>query len=78
DERVGQALVVLGWHGLFGRCGEPANDWWKGLAAVDVPQLAVAGAGDRQDPSSACRKLFEQVASSEREYLLLGREAGYA
>ncbi len=50
----------------------------EGLAAVDVPLLAVAGAGDRQDPSWACRKLFEQFASSEREYLLLGREAGYA
>ncbi len=78
DEPVGLALEVLRWHGLFGRFGEPGNDWWKGLAAVDVPLLAVAGAGDRQDPSWACRKLFEQFASSEREYLLLGREAGYA
>ncbi|MCO1703462.1 alpha/beta hydrolase, partial [Pseudomonas aeruginosa] len=78
DEPVGLALEVLCWHGLFGRFGEPGNDWWKGLAAVDVPLLAVAGAGDRQDPSWACRKLFEQFASSEREYLLLGREAGYA
>ncbi|RQB84956.1 alpha/beta fold hydrolase [Pseudomonas aeruginosa] len=78
DEPVGVALEVLRWHGLFGRFGEPGNDWWKGLAAVDVPLLAVAGAGDRQDPSWACRKLFEQFASSEREYLLLGREAGYA
>ena len=74
--RPGAGGPALAW--LFGRFGEPGNDWWKGLAAVDVPLLAVAGAGDRQDPSWACRKLFEQFASSEREYLLLGREAGYA
>ena len=61
DEPVGVALEVLRWHGLFGRFGEPGNDWWKGLAAVDVPLLAVAGAGDRQDPSWACRKLFGAV-----------------
>lgn len=77
DEPVGVALEVLRWHGLFGRFGEPGNDWWTGLAAVDVPLLAVAGAGDRQDPPWACRKLFERFASAEREYLLLGREEGF-
>ena len=36
------------------------------------------GLGTGRTRPGACHKLFEQFASSEREYLLLGREASYA
>ncbi|KAF1010891.1 MAG: hypothetical protein GAK32_01195 [Pseudomonas fluorescens] len=78
DEPIGLALEALRWHGLFGRFGEPGCDWWKGLAGVDVPVLAVTAAGDRQDPAWACRKLFEQVGSEHRQYVCLGREQGFS
>ncbi|KAF1029896.1 MAG: hypothetical protein GAK37_01569 [Pseudomonas sp.] len=77
DEPVGLALESMRWHGLFGRFGDAERDWWKGLAEVDVPLLAVSAAGDRQDPAWACRKLFEQVGSEQRQYLCLGREEGF-
>ena len=66
------------WHGLFGRFGDAERDWWKGLAEVDVPLLAVSAAGDHQDPDWACRKLFEQVGSEHRQYLCLGRQQGFS
>jgi len=77
DEPAGVMIEAMRWNGLFGRFGEGKNDWWKGLAEVDVPLLAVSAAGDRQDPDWACRKLFEQVGSEHRQYLCLGRQQGF-
>ena len=39
--------------------------------------LAVAGAGDFQDPVWACRKLFEQLGGDSKQFLRLGREEGF-
>lgn len=77
DEPIGLALESLRWNGLFGRFGEKGNDWWAGLAKVQVPLLAVAGAGDFQDPVWACRKLFEQFGGDSKQFLRLGREEGF-
>lgn len=77
DEPIGLALESMRWYGLFGRFGDAERDWWKGLADVDVPVLAVSAAGDRQDPAWACRRLFEQLGSPHGQYLCLGREHGF-
>jgi poly(3-hydroxyalkanoate) synthetase len=78
DEPIGLALESLRWYGLFGRFGDAERDWWAGLAEVRVPLLAVAAAGDRQDPPWACRKLLEQFGSAISEFLCLGKENGFA
>jgi len=78
DEPIGLALESLRWHGLFGRFGDAERDWWAGLAEVRVPLLAVAAAGDRQDPPWACRKLLEQFGSALGEFLCLSKENGFA
>ncbi|WLI05243.1 alpha/beta fold hydrolase [Pseudomonas sp. FP597] len=77
DEPAGVLIEAMRWNGLFGRFGERERDWWKGLADVDVPLLAVSAAGDQQDPDWACRKLFEQVGAEHRQYLCLGRRQGF-
>lgn len=77
DEPIGLALETLGWHGLFGRFGDKQDDWWAGLANVNVPVLAVAGAADYQDPVWACRKLFEQLGGQRKQFLRLGAEEGF-
>ena len=77
DEPIGLALESLRWHGLFGRFGDKDSDWWAGLSDVVVPVLAVAAAGDHQDPVWACRKLHDQIGSPQRTFICLSREAGY-
>jgi hypothetical protein len=39
--------------------------------------LAVSAAGDHQDPTWACRKLFDQVGSEHKQFISLGREQGF-
>lgn len=77
-EPAGVVRESLRWFGLFGRFGEGRQDWTAGLAEVAVPVLALAGAGDRADPPAACRQLLERFGSPVREYLCLGRAAGFA
>lgn len=77
DEPIGLALESMRWHGLFGRFGDAERDWWAGLAEVNLPVLAVSAAADVQDPTWACRKLFEQFASEQRQFVCLGRKQGF-
>lgn len=78
DEPIGVALESLRWHGLFGRFGDREQDWWAGLANVEVPLLAVAAVGDRQDPPWACRKLLQQCAAAPQQFLLLSKQGGFS
>lgn len=78
DEPIGLALESLRWHRLFGRFGDHDRDWWAGLASSRVPLLAVAAAGDLQDPTWACRKLFEQAAGEPRHFIELGKASGFS
>nr|WP_286946449.1 alpha/beta fold hydrolase [Pseudomonas sp. UBA6718] len=78
DEPIGLALESLRWHRLFGRFGDAERDWWAGMADVQVPLLAVSAAGDQQDPTWACRKLYEQFIAAPRHFLLLGKEQGFS
>jgi pimeloyl-ACP methyl ester carboxylesterase len=78
DESIGLALEALRWNGLFGRFGDAERDWWAGLREVTVPVLAVAAAGDHQDPIWACRKLCDQFGSPVRQFVILGRDQGFS
>jgi pimeloyl-ACP methyl ester carboxylesterase len=78
DEPVGLVLESLRWHGLFGRFGDRRSDWWEGLTDVEVPVLGVAALGDHQDPDWACRKLYDQFGSAQRQFISLGREQGFS
>ncbi|GFM75125.1 esterase [Pseudomonas cichorii] len=77
DEPIGVVLESMRWHGLFGRFGDRDSNWWAGLASVEVPVLAVAAVGDHQDPVWACKMLFDQFGSQQRQFLCLGREHGF-
>ncbi len=77
DEPMGVILESLRWHGLFRRFGDKNGDWWSGLKQVNVPTLCVTATGDHQDPEWACRELFEQFGSEDKDFLVLGRDHGF-
>nr|WP_314485084.1 alpha/beta fold hydrolase [uncultured Pseudomonas sp.] len=77
DEPIGIALEHMRWHGLFGRFGDKHGDWWAGLGQIEVPTLAVAGAGDLQSPAWACHTLFEQLGGECKQFLCLGPDNGF-
>ena len=78
DEPIGLALESMRWYGLFGRFGDAEKNWWAGLADVQVPVLAVSAVADHQDPTWACRKLFEQIGSEHKQFVCLGRKHGFS
>ena len=78
DEPVSIALEALRWNGFLGRFKDTERDWWAGLAEVQVPVLAVAATGDKLTPEWACRKLYDQLGSSQRTFVALGREHGFS
>lgn len=78
DEPMGLVLENMRWHGLFGKFGERDNHWWEGLKSVEVPVLSVAATGDHQDPVWACRMLFDQIGSGQKQFLCLGRQHGFS
>lgn len=77
DEPISLVVESLRWHGLFGRFGDAERDWWAGLAKVQVPVMAVAALGDKQDPAWACEKLLKQFGSPLSEFLCLGKLHGF-
>ncbi|MBB1519816.1 alpha/beta fold hydrolase [Aquipseudomonas guryensis] len=77
DEPIGLVRESLRWHRLFGRFGDRQRDWWAGMADVRMPLLAVSAAGDMQDPTWACRKLYEQFVSAPRAFLELAQKKGF-
>lgn len=78
DEPQGVILDGLRWHGLFGRFGSRKDNWWERLPEVNVPLLAVAGAGDDQDCPAACQALFQRFGSEKRQWLCLGVASGFS
>ncbi|PVZ13608.1 MULTISPECIES: alpha/beta fold hydrolase [unclassified Pseudomonas] len=70
DEPTGVAVELL-------RGYRKPGPWWAALADSQVPLLAVAGAGDLQDPAWACRALFEQAGGEPRLFVELSQAAGY-
>lgn len=78
DESMGVILEALRWHGLFGRFGDAQDDWWAGLAQVQLPLFVVSAQGDEQDPPWACQKLFDQFASINKTFLCLSKQQGFS
>ncbi|MBI4409835.1 MAG: alpha/beta fold hydrolase [Gemmatimonadetes bacterium] len=79
DELPGVMAQWMSWN-IDGRWrGDDGADYAARLRDVRVPFLAIAGAGDRYwAPVPACRALFELLGSADKEFLLCGRDTGFA
>lgn len=52
--------------------------WLPVLQRVQVPVLAIASAGDSVDPAEGCERFYRRYASSDRQWLLLSQQGGWA
>ena len=82
DEPMGLVIEVTRWYGLFGKFRDRHSDWWAGLADCRVAVMAVAAAGDHQDPTAECRRLFAQIGAHADQhanrFVEVGRQAGFS
>lgn len=73
DEPAAAVRDAIAWTTSARRGGE----WLAGLSGLPVPQLAMAGAGDRVDPPSGCERFARRLASTDARFELLGRAGGW-
>lgn len=76
-EPAGEMKELVDWkrEGWVDRSGA---SYREGLADLEVPFRAYAGAGDDQDPPEGCRALHEDVGSPEKSFVLLGEAEGWS
>ena len=79
DELGGVMVQWMTWQ-LEGHWrGDDGTDYEALLAALDLPMLFVAGAGDRVEaPPAAVHALFQLTGSRDRTFLLCGRDSGFS
>lgn len=78
DELAGVMIQWMNWNLAGSWQGDDGTDYDAAIAALDVPLLVIAAAADRWAPPPSCRALLDSVASRDRQWLLLGREAGFS
>lgn len=75
-EPAGEMKELIDWKARGWVDGEGVS-YRDGLAGLDVPVRAYAGAADSDDPPEGCRMLLEEVGSSETSFVLLGEDGGF-
>lgn len=79
DELPGVMAQWMHWNYRGEWRGEDGIDYVEALADVQVPVLAISGAGDSVfAPPEACRGLMEMVGTDDATYVLAGRETGFS
>lgn len=78
DEPAGVLEQWFDWnlHGHW--AGDDGADYSHQLSTLRLPLLMLAGAGDRLwAPPHACRALFDSIGSTNRSFVLCGRDSGF-
>lgn len=79
DELSGVMVQWMTWNIEGHWRGTDGTDYEALLSGLDMPALFIAGQGDRVEaPPRAVRALHDLVGSSDRTFLLCGRETGFS
>lgn len=73
DEPPAVVLDACNWVARGRRSPELAAE----LARIQAPILALSGAADRVDPAAGCRRFIEPMASTDKTFLVAGRDQGF-
>lgn len=78
-EPTGVMLEYVRWKGLGGKwTTRDGRSYHEGMKRVTAPLLAFAAANDTNDPPRGCRELFDEAASGDRRFVLLGQDQGFS
>jgi len=93
DRRQLARLVRVGLYDLPAELLDQFADWYAGegfartdglldyhahLARIAAPMLIIAGADDRLSPLEDLRQVFDAIASTDKELLIVGRDTGFS
>lgn len=77
-EPAGEVNELIDWKKAGRWADRSGVSYREGLADLDVPLRAYAGADDTTDPPEGCRRLFEAVGSGAKSFQLLSEGEGFA
>jgi predicted alpha/beta hydrolase len=78
DESPGILRQWFRWNAGGRWVGRDGFDYTGAAARVEIPALAVAGAGDLLTPPSACRRLLDDLGGSDKSFVVCGRAEGFS
>lgn len=77
-EPPGEMAELIGWKAEGRWTDSSGRSYWDGLAELELPFRAYAGAGDETDPPVGCEQLFREVGSDRKSYQLLSKDEGFS
>lgn len=79
DELEGVMVQWMTWNIEGHWIGRDGTDYQQGFGRIRCPTLVVAGTGDHFfAPPRACHGVYELVGSRQKQWLLCGRQTGFA
>ncbi len=72
-------IETIRWKQLGGCWADSKGfSYWQGLREIRMPVLSMAAAADKNDPPEGCRMIHDRLGSSDKTFVVLGRENGFA
>lgn len=57
--------------------GKDGFDYYQVMKHIEIPTLMISGARDLIAPPNGCRRLFESLGSTQKEYVLCAKTTGF-
>ncbi|MEZ4577157.1 MAG: hypothetical protein R2875_03855 [Desulfobacterales bacterium] len=51
--------------------------YWDSLEDITVPVMTYAAASDKNDPPAGCRKIHKRLGSTDKMFMVLGKDTGF-
>jgi len=79
NEAPGVILDFINWKKTGGSWQTSTGCcFWEGFSGITQPCLVISSKGDTTDPADGCEHLFKQLASDNKQFVLLSVDTGYA
>lgn len=78
-ESAGTMLETIRWKKFRGTWANSQGlSYWDGLENISIPVMTYAAANDKNDPPAGCRKIHKRIGSTDKMFMVLGKDAGFS